>query len=408
MRRLLIIGNGMAATRLLDELLVRGVPGSDMAVVGEESAPGYNRINLSPWLAGEKSLAQLITHEAAWYAEQGIALYSGDSVAEVRLAAREAVLASGQVLGYQQLVFATGSRATRLSIPGHDLAGVHVFRNLVDAEMIAERALAGQRAVVIGGGLLGLEAAWGLCQRGLRVSVVHNGEWLMNRQLDAEAGVLLAAALSARGMQVHLNARSDAFLADSISGNALGGLRLSQAGHEGVHKVLPCDLAIMSLGITPEIRVAAAAGLLCARAIRVDGWLRSSAPDVFALGECCEIDGESFGLVAPIYQQANILADTLVGTRHVGYRRIASPTRLKVSGIDLFSAGELHDLSDCQSVAWRDAERGHYRRLWFRHRQLIAAVLYGDVDDGNAFFDVIEQGMPAADPVALMLTGCAA
>ncbi|MEO6698659.1 MAG: FAD-dependent oxidoreductase [Paraperlucidibaca sp.] len=410
-RRLLIIGNGMAATRLLDELLARGMAGADIAVVGEEDAPGYNRIALSPWLAGEKNLDQLITHDAAWYAAHGIALYRADPVLSVTTDTREARLASGRVLAWQQLIFATGSRATRLNIAGHDLAGVSVFRSLADAESIAAKAVAGQRAVVIGGGLLGLEAAWGLRQRGLSVSVVHNGDWLMNRQLDAEAGALLAQALTARGIELHLGARSEAFVSDAALNNgALTGLRLSvAAGQERrQEQTVPCELAIMSLGITPEISVAAAAGAHCARAIRVDAWLRTSLKNVFALGECCEIDGESFGLVAPIYQQAKILADTLMGADSLGYRRMASPTRLKVTGIDLFSAGELHDLADCHSVAWRDAQRGHYRRLWFRHRQLIAAVLYGDVDDGGAFFDVIEQGLPVADPVALMLSGCVA
>ncbi|MFD0949076.1 NAD(P)/FAD-dependent oxidoreductase [Paraperlucidibaca wandonensis] len=401
-RRLLIIGNGMAATRLLDELLARGMSGSDIAVVGEEDAHGYNRIALSPWLAGEKSLEQLITHDAEWYAAHDIALYLADPVVSVAIAKREVCLASGRVLAWQQLVFATGSRATRLSIPGHDLAGVNVFRSLADAEAIAATAVAGQRAVVIGGGLLGLEAAWGLRQRGLEVSVVHNGEWLMNRQLDAEAGALLAQALNARGIALHFGARSEAFVGDG----ELAGLRLRLSA--GQEQILPCELAIMSLGITPEMSLAISAGLRCARAICVDAWLRSSAENVFALGECCEIDGESFGLVAPIYQQAKILADTLIGVCNLGYRRIASPTRLKVTGIDLFSAGELHDLADCKSIAWRDTQRGHYRRLWFRHHQLIAAVLFGDVDDGGAFFDVIEQGLPVADPVALMLTGSAA
>ncbi len=396
--RLLVIGNGMAATRLLDELLLRDAGRFAITVIGEESAPGYNRILLSPWLAGEKKDEQVITHDHAWYYRHGIRLYLGDPVVAIDYQARQATTLSGAVFAWDKLVLATGSRAARLSIPGSEQSGVLAFRTLADAGQLRDAAMGGGSAVVIGGGLLGLEAAWGLCRLGMSVTVVHNGDWLMNRQLDREAGELLAASLQARGISICVSSRSEYFTGEG----QVTGLMLAGGQH------LPCSLAVMALGIVPEVTLAKAMELNCPRAIAVDAWLRTSLDGVFALGECCQIDDELFGLVAPIQQQAKVLAGLLCGVNDSGYCRETLPTRLKVSGIDVFSAGDLAALDGCRTLAWRDAQAGHYRRLWFRRHQLVAAVMFGEVDDGAAYFELIEQGRPVRDPAGLLFSAEAA
>lgn len=396
--RLLIIGNGMAATRLLDELLLRDAGRFAITVIGEESAPGYNRILLSPWLAGEKTNEQVITHDQAWYYRHGIRLYTGDPVVLIDHEAKQATTQSGAVYSWDKLVLATGSRAALLRLPGHEQAGVLAFRTLADAEQLHAAAQRGGAAVVIGGGLLGLEAAWGLCRLGMSVTVVHNGDWLMNRQLDREAGELLAASLQARGINVCVSANSEYF----TGYGQVTGLMLSGGQH------IPCSLVVMALGIVPEVSLAKSMGLDCPRAIAVDAWLRTSLTDVFALGECCQIDEELFGMVAPIYQQAKVLAGLLCGVNDPGYCRETLPTRLKVSGIDVFSAGDLSALEGCRTLAWRDAQAGHYRRLWFRRHQLVAAVMFGEVDDGAAYFELIEQGRPIRNPAELLFSAEAA
>lgn len=391
---LIIIGNGMAATRLLEELSARQAP-FRCTVIGEEAAPGYNRILLSPWLAGEKADDQLVTHPPAWYAERGIILHRGDPVVALDLPARQLRTASGLSMHWDELVLATGSRALRLPLPGADLPGVLAFRSWQDTIAMRAQARPGAPAVVIGGGLLGLEAAYGLNRLGMQVTVVHNMAWLMNRQLDAEAGGFLADALRARGIRLQLAASSTHFDADE------NGRLCALALADGTR--IPAEMAVMALGIVPEVSLARAAGLSCQRAIEVDPWLRSSVPGVSALGECCQIHGELFGMVAPIQQQARVLADRLCRRDSAGYQPEVLPTRLKVSGIDLFSAGNLDALADCRSVAWRDPRAGHYRRLWLREGRLAAAVLFGDVGDGTRYFDLIQQGARISNPTALLM-----
>lgn len=395
-RKLLIIGNGMAATRLLDELVALNAPQS-ITVVGEEDAPGYNRILLSSWLADGGNSTPLVTHDHDWYQRQGIELISGDPVVAVDTLNRRARTCQGRTLSFDQLVLATGSRAARLAIAGADLDNVMTFRTLADCHQMRQLSTRMQRAVVIGGGLLGLEAAHGLNQLGMRVSVVHNAPWLMNRQLDAEAGAWLADRLRQRGIEVITDASTRAF----VGSERVTGVQLDD-------RLLPCDLAVMAIGITPEISLAQDAGLECQRAIRVDRGMQTSEQAIFALGECCQIDGECFGLVEPIHQQASILARRLCNRPTRGYQHQPLPTRLKVSGVDVFSAGDLTQLDDCRSLVWRDPVGGRYRRLWFRNDRLVAVVMFGDVTEGNRYFERIQQDQPVARPDALILDAEAA
>jgi nitrite reductase (NADH) large subunit len=390
-RRLVIIGNGMAGTRLLDELLAQGCR-DVITVIGEEPGAAYNRILLSPLLAGEKAVSDIITHDADWYAQHKIHLHSGDAATVIDLHGKEVITASGAVIPWDRLVLATGSRAARLPIPGSSLDNIFCFRALSDAGQLADIAGRAARAVVIGGGLLGLEAAWGLHQRGASVTVVHNGDWLMNRQLDAEAGALLAASMTARGISVITGARSERF----VGNQRVAALQLADG------RRIDCDVAVIGIGITPEISLARQAGIPCERAIVTNCRMRTAIDSVYALGECCQINGELFGMVAPIWQQARILAASLCGNECEGYQPEVLPTRLKVSGIDVFSAGDF-TAADCRTLSWRDPLAGHYRRLWLRDGRLAAAVLFGDVSDGNHYFELLQQGARVPDAAALIL-----
>ena len=397
-RRLVIIGNGMAATKLLEELVVRDTRRFAITVIGEEPAAGYNRIMLSPWLAGEKSRNELITHPRDWYQQHGISLLSGDPAAAIDADQRYVMTESGVRVDWDQLVIATGSRAAMLPIPGNRLGNVLCFRTLEDAQKMQQFARRGGNAVVIGGGLLGLEAAYGLNRLGMQVSVVHNGDWLMNRQLDEEAGTKLAESLRQRGITVHVATNSEAFLGD---GN-VEGLQLADG------TVLPCTMAVIGIGITPEVSLARAAGLQCERAIITDAMMRTSVENISALGECCQINGELFGMIAPIYQQARLLARRLCSEETEGYQSEVLPTRLKISGVDVFSAGDLTSLDDCRTLVWRDPKLNHYKRLWLRDGRLVAVVLFGDASDGGAYFDLIQQGTRIVDPAALLFGEVAA
>ncbi|KKO12887.1 hypothetical protein LCGC14_0009040 [marine sediment metagenome] len=417
--RLLIVGFGMAAGRLLQEISLQAPGLFDTSVIGEESQSAYNRILLSPLLAGESDASLLPLHSASWYRSQDIAVHTGDPVIALDTDSRVASTASGACHKWDMLVLATGSRAARLPLPGVDLSGIVSLRTLDDAEAVMARiGSTGQadddrvrRAVVVGGGVLGLEAACALQNRGVTTTVVHNAGWPMNRQLDSEAGEYLAATLAARNIRFISDAQCKRFVA-TADGQSVAGLQL------GDGELLACELVIMAVGIAPEVSLARQTNLSVARAINVDAWLRSSQHGVFALGECCEIDGEQFGLVAPIYQQAQVLAKVLQRCAESGpdasltdvepYTRQSLPTRLKVSGVHVFSAGTLdetgHQTSPSQrSLAWRDKNAGEYRRLWWQGDCLQAAVMFGDVDDSGIYESLIENRAPVqASPQALL------
>lgn len=416
--RLLIVGFGMAAGRLLQEI-ARLAPGQfDITVIGEESQSAYNRILLSPLLAGESDAALLPLQSADWYRCQGIEVVTGDPVRELDLEARLARTASGSSHGWDMLVLATGSRAARLPLPGRDLDGIISLRTWNDANEVMTRIddarQPARNAVVVGGGVLGLEAACALQSRGVSATVVHNAGWPMNRQLDSEAGELLATTLAARDIGFISDAQCECFVAGP-DGQRVAALQM--AGGES----LPCDLVIMAVGIAPEVSLARESGLTVPRAIAVDGWLRSSVPGVFALGECCEIEGEQFGLVAPIYQQAQVLAAVLQRHAESGaktsladiapYTRLPLPTRLKVSGVHVFSAGTVEGCAIGstgasalqRTLAWRDKECGEYRRLWWQGECLQAAVMFGDVDDSGIYESLIERRVPVAASAQTLL-----
>ncbi len=380
-RRLVLVGNGMAGIRTLEEILQRAPGAFDITVFGAEPHGNYNRIMLSPVLAGEKTFADIVTHDRDWYEAQGIELIAGEAVAAIDRAAQTVTGAAGTVRGYDVLLLATGSNPVMLPLPGADLPGVLSFRDIADVGAMQAAFAAGGHAVVIGGGLLGLEAANGLARGGLKVTVVHLPETLMERQLDPLSAGLLRADLEQRGMAVVTGANSAAILGEG----RVRALALKD-GRE-----LPADLLVMAVGIRPNTALARAAGLAVGRGVLVDDTMATSDPHVFAIGECIEHRGEVFGLVAPIWDMAKICADHVTGTAQSAYAPSATGTRLKVTGIDMFSAGDFTGDEACDEIVFRDVARGVHKRLVLRDDRLVGAVLYGDATDASWYFDLLRD-----------------
>jgi nitrite reductase (NADH) large subunit len=383
-RRLVVIGNGMAGMRTVDELLKRAPERWDITVFGAEPQVNYDRILLSSVLAGEKDLAAIEINSLAWYAANRIRLFTGDPVVLVDRQARTVMSESRRVEAYDALLIATGSRPIVPPLPGLDLPGTCAFRDIADVQTMIEASERYQRAVVIGGGLLGLEAANGLARRGMNVAVVHLMDTLMERQLDAEAGKLLQKALDERGISFFMNGQTE----EIFGTTRVEGVRLAD-GRE-----VPGDLVVFAIGIRPNTDLARSAGLDINRGILVGDDMRTSDPTIFAVGECVEHRGKTYGLVAPLWDMAKICADHLAGDGHTvsDYNGTALATRLKVTGIDLFSAGAFQGDEISDEVLFRDPARDIYKKLVIRDDRLVGAVLYGDVRDGGWYFQLLRDG----------------
>ncbi|KAA2315538.1 NAD(P)/FAD-dependent oxidoreductase [Pseudooceanicola sediminis] len=381
MQKLVIIGAGMASGRVLEHLRDTAPDAFDITVFNAEPRGNYNRIMLSPVLSGEKTYAEIITHDDTWYADNNVTCRFGEKVIAVDRDRRVVIGEKGEV-PYDKLIFGTGSAPFIIPLPGHDKKGVVAYRDLEDTNaMVAAAAKPGARAVVIGGGLLGLEAAAGLRLRGMEVTVLHIATHLMERQLDEAAGYLLRRDLEKRGINVILQASTQ----EITGGDA------AEAVHLADGTVLPCDIVVMAVGIRPAVQLARDCGLTCGRAIEVDAQMQTSDPDVYAVGECVEFNGNLFGLVAPLYDQAKVLAKTLLGQADAFKLRELS-TKLKVTGCDLFSAGDFAGGDGREDIVFRDPGRGVYKRLVIEDDQLIGAVMYGDTGDANWFFGLIKDG----------------
>lgn len=381
-QKLIIIGAGMASGRMLETLYEAGADW-DVTLFNAEPRGTYNRIMLSPVLSGEKTFEEIVTHDAQWYEDRGVTCRFGEKVVAVDKAAKTVTAENGDVLSYDKLVFATGSNPFIIPLPGHDLDGVIAYRDLEDTEaMMALGDKENASAVVIGGGLLGLEAAAGLHARGVDVTVVHLMGHLMERQLDEAAGYLLRKELVGRGIKVLCSSNSKEILGENGKVRAL----LLENGTE-----LPCDLLVMAVGIRPNTALGAEAGLAVGRGIHVDDHMVTSDADILAIGECVEHNGAVFGLVAPLYDQAKVAAATLMGQEATFVQKDVS-TKLKVTGCDLFSAGDFAEGEDREDIVFRDPARGVYKRLVLQNNRIIGAVMYGDTADGNWFFGKIKDG----------------
>ncbi len=400
-RKLVVIGNGMAPGRAL-ERLIEAAPGAyEVTIFNAEPRVNYDRIMLSPVLSGEKSFDEIVIHGDGWYIDHGITLYKGHKVVDVDRVARTVTSEHGVVAPYDKLIVATGSVPIVIPVPGHQLAGVLTYRDLDDVQAMLFAAKSGGRAVVIGGGLLGLEAAAGLAEQGMAVTVLHLMPTLMERQLDPAAGHLLQQAVEARGIDVITKANTKAILGTDPE---LGPPRVRGVLLEDGTEIA-ANLVIMAVGIRPNATLAKAAGLGVNRGIVVDAAMRTSDPDIFALGECAEAEGQVFGLVAPLYEMANVVAAQLAGDATAAFKASATATKLKVTGINLFSAGDFADAKDREEIVLRDAARGVYRRLVLKDGKLIGVVMYGDTSDGAWFFDLLKSGADIAEMRETLIFG---
>ncbi|NYI00733.1 NAD(P)/FAD-dependent oxidoreductase [Cupriavidus plantarum] len=384
--RLVVIGNGMAGMRTVEELLKLAPDLYDITVFGAEPHGNYNRILLSPVLAGEKTVDDIMLNTREWYTQNGIELFAGDPVVAIDRPRRVVRAQSGREVKYDRLLIATGSTPFILPVPGHTLDGVIAFRDIQDVEKMLAAARDHRHAVVIGGGLLGLEAANGLLRQGMQVTVVHNTDSLMERQLDKPASALLKVALERKGLRFLLAAQTEAILGDVGESPRVIGVRFKDGSE------IPADLVVMTAGVRPNIALAASAGLHCERAIVVDDTLQTFDPRVYAVGECVQHRRATFGLVAPIWDQARVCAAHLAGAGHRRYVQQATATKLKVTGVDLYSAGDFIGGEGSEDLVLRDPRRGIYKRLVLQNGKLVGAVLYGDVKDGPWYFDLIQTG----------------
>lgn len=391
---LVVIGNGMAGCRAVEELIVRDPNRYRVTIFGAEPRVNYNRIMLSPVLAGEKSFDDIVINDASWYADNGIALIAGDPVAAIDRAAKTVTTRGGVSESYDKLLIATGSDPFIIPVPGKDLPGVIAFRDMDDVDTMLAAADAGGDAVVIGGGLLGLEAAHGLSLRGMKVTVIHLMPTLMERQLDEAAGWLLKNALEARGQTILTGADT----AEIVGEAKVEGVRLKDG------TLIPASLVVMAVGIRPSVALARDAGLAVGRGIQVDDHMVTSDPAVLAVGECVEHDGQVYGLVAPLWDMCRSLADGLVEAPS-GYRGSVTSTKLKVSGIDVFSAGDFSGGDGCEDIVLRDASRGIYKRVIVRDDRIVGAVLYGDTADGSWYFDLLKRQEDVSDLRDLLIFG---
>jgi nitrite reductase (NADH) large subunit len=391
---LVVIGNGMAGCRAVEELLARDPARYRVTIFGAEPRVNYNRIMLSPVLAGEKSFDDIVINDADWYAANGIALVAGDPVARIDRAAKTVTTRSGVTESYDRLLIATGSDPFIIPVPGKDLPGVIAFRDMDDVSAMLAAADVGGDAVVIGGGLLGLEAAHGLSLRGMKVTVIHLMPTLMERQLDEAAGWLLKNALEARGQTILTGADTAAI----VGNGRVEGVKLKD------ETLIPASLVVMAVGIRPSVALARDAGLAVGRGIQVDDHMVTSDPSILAVGECVEHDGQVYGLVAPLWDMCRSLADGLV-EKPSGYRGSVTSTKLKVSGIDVFSAGDFSGGDGCEDIVLRDASRGVYKRVIVRDDRIVGAVLYGDTVDGSWYFDLLKRQEDVSDLRDLLIFG---
>lgn len=385
--RLVVIGNGMAGCRAVEEILARDPGRFDVTIFGAEPRVNYNRIMLSPVLAGEKTFDEIVINTAEWYDENGITLVGGDPVDHIDRENNCVVARSGRVEPYDRLLIATGSDPFIIPIPGNDLDGVVTFRDLDDVDKMLAAAEKGGDAVVIGGGLLGLEAAHGLSLRGMKVTVVHLMPTLMERQLDEAAGWLLKTELERRGQTILTGANTKEI--HGVDGKVVG-IELADGAR------VKADIVVMAAGIRPATGLARAAGLEVERGILVDDHMLTSDPSVLAVGECVQHRGTCYGLVAPLWEMCRALAD-FVTDAPSGYMGSVTSTKLKVSGIDLFSAGDFSGGEGCEDIVMRDASRGVYKRVVLKDDKVIGAVLYGDTADGNWYFDLLRKEEDVSD-----------
>jgi nitrite reductase (NADH) large subunit len=391
---LVIVGNGMAAARLVDELATTALGRYAIAVIGDEPRLAYNRVLLSSVLAGETASHEIELRPAAWWRDRGVTVKYGSVVSEIDVGRRELKIAGEESIEFSRLVLATGSTPLRLNVPGTDLSGVHTFRDSRDVDLLLTLAAKKKRVVVVGGGLLGLEAAYGLAKAGAPVTLVHLTDRLMDRQLDRPAAALLKSLVERKGIQILLNAST----ARIHGGSSVEGVELADG------RRIEADAVIFAAGIRPNTQLAKDAGISVNRGIVVGDQLQTSIPNIFALGECAEHRGICYGLVEPAYEQGRVLAQHLAA-RDAAYPGSVVATNLKVSGVSVFSAGEFMGAEGSEAILLSDVRRGTYKKLVIADGRLTGAVLIGDVNDALWYLELIRSRQPIAQIRTAMMFG---
>ncbi len=380
--KLVLVGNGMAGVRTLEELLKLAPDKYDITVFGDEPYGNYNRILLSPVLSGEKTIDQIMLNDLEWYEQNGITLHRGKKVVRIDRTRRCVIAEDGTTAEYDRLLLATGSSPFIIPVPGHHMEGVLGFRDIGDVDSMLAISKQYRRAAVIGGGLLGLEAANGLLQQGMDVTVVHLLDTLMERQLDKTAASMLQRTLEERGLKFKMEAETEAILGEQ----RVEGLRFKDGSQ------LEADLVVMAVGIRPNIELAREAGLHCERGIVVNDTLQTFDPRIYAVGECVQHRGVTYGLVAPLFEQARVCANHLAEYGIGHYEGSVTSTKLKVTGIDLFSAGDFTGGEDTEAIVMHDASAGIYKKIVLKDNRVEGAVLYGDTVDGAWYFQLLRDG----------------
>jgi nitrite reductase (NADH) large subunit len=387
--KLVLVGNGMAGVRTLEELIKLAPDMYDITVFGAEPHPNYNRILLSPVLAGEMKLDDIVLNDRQWYADHGIRLHTGKRINKIDRKARRVMAEDGTEAEYDRLLLATGSNPFILPVTGHDLPGVIAYRDIADTDAMIAAAQNHRHAVVIGGGLLGLEAANGLKLRGMDVTVVHVMPWLMERQLDRVSADLLMKSLEAKGLKFMLEAQT-AELVRGESGRVCA-VKFKNA------ETVAADLVVMAVGIRPNTALAESAGIFCNRGIVVNDTMQTYDPRIYSVGECASHRGVAYGLVAPLFEQAKVCANHLAMFGIGRYQGSVTSTKLKVTGIDVFSAGDFMGGEHVDEIVLHDPAGGVYKKLCVKDDQLVGAVMYGDTADGSWYFQLLKDKQNVAE-----------
>ena len=387
--KLVMVGNGMAGMRTLEELLKLAPDMYEVTVFGAEPHPNYNRILLSPVLAGEMTIQDIILNDRQWYIDNGIELHLGNRITRIDRRARKVIAEDGTEREYDRLLMATGSNPFILPIPGKDLPGVIGYRDIADTDAMIAAAAEHKHAVVIGAGLLGLEAANGLALRGMDVTVVHIADWIMERQLDKTAADMLKKSLEEKGLTFKLQAQT----AELVAGES--GRVAAVKFKDG--SSIPADLVVMAAGIRPNTGLAELAGLHCERGIVVNDTMQTYDPRVYAVGECANHRGIAYGLVAPLFEQAKVCANHLAMFGIGVYRGSVTSTKLKVTGIDVFSAGNFSGGEGTEDIVLHDPGAGVYKRVVLQDDAIVGAVMYGDTKDGAWYFQMLKDRQNVAE-----------
>ena len=386
--KLVLVGNGMAGMKVIEELQTIAPDKYDITVFGAEPYGNYNRIMLSPLLAGEKSLDDIMLNSESWYDQHGITFHKGKEIIEVDRIGKRVFAADGTVEPYDRLLLGTGSHPVVIPVPGHDHPDVVTYRDVKDVDSMLAASRKHRKAVVIGGGLLGLEAAYGLMQQGMDVTVVHLMPWLMERQLDETAGKYLQQSLEQRGMKFRMEAQTREIVGDR---NGIEKVCFKEGPDE------EADLVVMAVGIKPNKDLAERAGLHCERGIAVSDTMQTFDPSIYAVGECVQHRGVCYGLVAPLFEQARVCANHLAGYGFRLYEGSVTSTKLKVTGVDLYSAGEFQDADGVENIVYQDPHVGVYKKVCVKDNRIVGTVLYGDTGDGSWYFQLLRDGTSVAD-----------